>query len=1256
MRTTKALALVTALLSLLSPIGCFGIEDVDRTQANRVRKSVFEGEWIYHQTVIGVPYATWFTFIGEQTEKSERVRWDVQEDFLIAYRTYDLVDFTDSTAHLPGDHNENTPIAIFPIMKHFDVQRSYNAQTGEQYNVLQENDFDKHWYERQWMRVDWSQNLAPSFNFLVGQVEQTPGSHFVQKPGDPDSLLFGVKNGGAWIDHQSDSIATLESADYIDIVHRVMAAPATIEFEDWYDGQIYSYPACWFYYNVDCAPAEVTIRSAFLKADANDPYVAKDYPDNKLERDADGDPVTVAYESRDDLTPDPDGFEVRTPYFDKFGFFRTEREAFDRRYGETQSGQTFLINRFNIWQDAPGCVDDASATPYADCTVEPIVYFLSRGFPADLRDDAQLVADQWNEAFQEVVRALKYGDDRSFDEVEDVVILRDNTWSVDAEGATQNRGQRMGDIRYSQIVWVDQPDQAGLLGYGPAAIDPVSGQILSASAFVYGAGVDGYAQYGHDIVEITNDPSLLDTYLDHGDVTSDVHTRRITDENARSRTRDFVRNKVNTPRNKSIKSAGLRALKRDPAETRARLEAVRDTPLEQLLMSDRVLRAFGGATGPDTNNLTAGQRHQASPTSWAMGQAARREKFRQGRLASRNIMHSRAFDPSVIGLAQDLRDLPPDEAYAEIRSRVFRATTEHEVGHNLGLRHNFEASTDALNYGQQYWDLKGSGAQALEAPSQAQIDAGMRRHQYSSIMDYGSRFVSDVEGLQSYDRAAIAFGYGDLVEVFEDASAIDDLNLLEMYFLDDIVRHFRHYTKLPEMFGGVDAMHQRRFVPYQQIIDQNKGETTWDMWEVPYRFCSDEYEGATGTCAVFDEGADPYEIALSAHTLYKEYLPFLSFSRDQRYFSEWDYMSSVYFRTWWPMLTQYQNWVFDSYSWEADWDCIRDDVGCDLDATVDDPIYYGVENVPWAEAGDAGLSGAAATRLLLDGLGEVVAMPEPGSYYYDSAEDVMLVYSYDEDTLCPPGNPGPACSELNVPFGTGRWTDSYWAAETGYYFYDRLSYVGSFYDKLMALETVVSSGTYFLGVNSSAQLDQFAIGLNLFFPEEVYRIVGGASSEDYPSFAGRICDATQVFEPPVFSDPAHVFCDGNASRPVDPATSFTVELYAIWYGMAFLQDSFDTNFNDRIKIWLEGSGEQITVTDPALLATFVNPLNNRTYHASRAPNGGYSPGAALLTRAQRFADAYNLDPVPNNRYLLEALVSTIEDVRGTYDIYGYFWF
>jgi Met-zincin len=981
----------------------------------------------------------------------------------------------------------------------------------------------------------------------------------------------------------------------------------------------------------------------------DEPYAPKEFPDNTILRDENGEAIRVNYVDRDSLEPDPNGFVARASYFDKFGYFRVEREAYDRQYGETHSGKINLITRFNIWVDAPACINEGAAAPYADCTVKPIIYYTSPGFPVALREQAQITVDGWNRAFKRTVNKLKYDDARALEDVEDVVVLRDNTYAAE-DGTVTNRGQRIGDLRFNMLAWVDNPNLAGLLGYGPSSADPLSGEIIQASAFMYGAGVDQLARYGTDVVDLTNDPTLFDRFVNGEDVQVAVHQRQANDANARERTQRFAQQKINSTRNKDLRALGADAFRRDQGSLRARMDALKDTPLEERLASDPLQRAYASAHGLDPN---VAHSDAARPQNWAMGRAMHRERQRRKHLEQHNVTHARYFDTSVVSIADDLKDLPAEERYAELQRRIFRSTAEHEMGHNFGLRHNFEASTDALNYGREYWDLKGTGAQALELPTEDQLAAGIRQHQYASIMDYGSRFMSDIEGLGMYDEAAIAFGYGDLVEVF--AGAPDD-NLLELYSLEDVLRR-RHYTKLPEIFGGIDGMHDRRLVHYQQVIDQLAGRAPWDLWEVPYRFCSDEYDGATATCAVFDEGADAYEIADAARREYVEYFPFLAFARDNRYFNEWDYMWRLQSRTFWPMLSQYQNHVFTSFYEEYFYDCLAlGDPACDY-TDGSEAEYYNLQPVTWSEADDGGLPGAAATRLLLDTLGEVIAQPEPGSYFYDDAEQMQVLYSYAEDPLCPPGSPAPDCSELNVALGEGRFTESQWDVESGYTFYDRLLMVGSFYDKLVAVETAVTSDTYFLGVDTGADASRYAIGLSLYFPEEVHKLIGGVAAEDYATFAGVMCTQDQQYLPPSVSDPAASPCEGGPSQVVDPATSFTIELYAIWYGMAFLPYGFDLDFNDRMKIWLDGSGEQITPTDPGLVFTFTNPLNNRSYHAMRSIDGvTYAPGAALLDRAQRFADAYLLDPSLENRWRLENLVTTIEDVRGTYDLYGTFYF
>ena len=61
--------------------------------------------------------------------------------------------------------------------------------------------------------------------------------------------------------------------------------------------------------------------------------------------------------------------------------------------------------------------------------------------------------------------------------------------------------EQLGDLRYSFINWTTQAELSSPLGYGPSAADPLTGEIISANANVYGYVLDRYATWGADIVD-----------------------------------------------------------------------------------------------------------------------------------------------------------------------------------------------------------------------------------------------------------------------------------------------------------------------------------------------------------------------------------------------------------------------------------------------------------------------------------------------------------------------------------------------------------------------------------------------------------------------------------------------------------------------------------------------------------------------------------------------------------------------------------
>ena len=184
------------LLGVIASLGgCDkGGANVDRTQPNLVDKAIFEGEWWVSQTVIDADAeATGIAWSGAsgsdlgldngESGAIGRIRWVIDEDFLFAFRSFELVEGANADAG--GDGFRGQPLAAFEVIDHVDVKPLYNEVTGETLNVIEENTDDRRWFERDFMRVDWSENHVKSFFFpaelrAMGSWEIEPGAFFIQ--------------------------------------------------------------------------------------------------------------------------------------------------------------------------------------------------------------------------------------------------------------------------------------------------------------------------------------------------------------------------------------------------------------------------------------------------------------------------------------------------------------------------------------------------------------------------------------------------------------------------------------------------------------------------------------------------------------------------------------------------------------------------------------------------------------------------------------------------------------------------------------------------------------------------------------------------------------------------------------------------------------------------------------------------------------------------------------------------------------------
>jgi hypothetical protein len=381
------------------------VGDIDRTDPDKLRKADFKGVWFYQMTVIEAPVPSPVTFNGEQNfGGGASVIFDIQQDYLVAYPVSELYvlnsekewrkakirNYWDKDrSHEFMEIYVGAPVAAFKIDSHFDVKRDYNTSTGEQSNVISENTKDRKWFEREYIRVDWSTNYVKDLMFLAG-VSGSPVDYHVPE--------YEVDNPDRF--HMSE--------DALHFVVKVFLEPVSPTACSIYDLAPY-----------DCAGAVVKIRQSFRKVDPNNDYVPLYYSNDTHE--------------------------------DRFGFFLTTRQAFDKDFGVIYGNKRYYIQRWNLWESSrdklPITVDgtpvacrqtsdcEAHANfggkknqvhcwlddgwwtqghcvtwnpiAYHDRTPKPIVYHMSANWPKELWDVCYRTADVWSKPFKETVAWLK---------------------------------------------------------------------------------------------------------------------------------------------------------------------------------------------------------------------------------------------------------------------------------------------------------------------------------------------------------------------------------------------------------------------------------------------------------------------------------------------------------------------------------------------------------------------------------------------------------------------------------------------------------------------------------------------------------------------------------------------------------------------------------------------------------------------------------------------------------------------------------
>ena len=750
--------------------------------------------------------------------------------------------------------------------------------------------------------------------------------------------------------------------------------------------------------------------------------------------------------------------------------------------------------------------------------------------------------------------------------------------------------QRNGDLRYSFLYWVDRPQPSGPLGYGPSSADPETGEIISAAAYIYGANLDTYAKFAVDTINIINGNLDTDDILS-GKTISDVLAQTRTNRLARQA--EMLTDAARSAADNAVRSHGAtnatRLVKVATGIDDQAIMRIKGSPLEKLLLNDDVLPGLipgyqPGDTAPTDLLGTAMQ----YPVLSSQTRAARDQRFQT--LAQHGCVYMADFADDAIlatALKYDQMKLSPADMFSAVRADIFRGLADHETGHTMGLRHNFSASTDALNYDDHYWQIYTDTSM-----SQTQKEeSGLSEYAYASVMDYGSRFNSDIQGLGKYDKAAIRFGYGELIDVIPDAREHAWNGLTNDIFLYD-------YSKLPTEVGGIDKIS----VPatgvraYSELISSLLSSNTPIVEERPYKFCSDEFEGSLD-CKTWDYGANQREIVGAAADMYRNYFVFNGFKRGRvtwrddlylnrvqsHYFTRYN-EAFMYYYFLNDYLTNYNAYLHSINGNAAPID-IKDDL---LLASID----------------------------ALNALGTVIETPEPGLHCPTALSPQIATFPLDsygryDSSQCLTGQPQ---ALLNVPDAKSFFTDF----SDDYYY--RINRVGSVQEKLIALLTLTNSQGSFFRVDPNADISNYSINFYQVFRDQVVKLMSGVIRNDSISYAGTLVPAPTSTDPtatgyqPIPVVDLATYGIPNAPMPqymlpgaihVTTPMSKTVRYWTLVLGLARLGSTWDASldFQNYVNIAVKGADDDFTLTNVAI-NEYTHPTTGVTY---RAPSYNTKP-------------------------------------------------
>jgi hypothetical protein len=512
-----------------------------------------------------------------------------------------------------------------------------------------------------------------------------------------------------------------------------------------------------------------------------------------------------------------------TPDHDEFGFFKNERLVLNDEFDSQRKEREILLNRWSPIRKN-----------------NELLYYLSSNFS---KPKNKMLLDATHKTINVINKGLKTANS-----------------PFQIKLVEQELGKKEvspGDLRYNTIVLIEDPLANGLLGYGPSVSNPFTGEIVQAHVNMYGgvlksivrriynAAADitierakGEAEMLSGITVTAEALSVLPGPLATMLATAIEEVEESTETDLATGELEFDVTRV-----KEISTEGV--ISDDSRSKRLNSLSIQDIEKRlQLRMNEKVnlrvqlaQRLNGNLEGLDalerktieleTQEYGENINHKHSPEFFPIG-------------GTTKVVYPELF--KVLGVKNtdgtlkkfdELTKTQKKQVFQIVLEKSWMATLIHEIGHNLGLRHNFTGSTDKDNF---------------YTKAEAELLGMEGQPAYSSIMEYSYSKFNQLKALGKYDIAALRFAYAREVELKDGSIA-----------------------KVSGSISNFD----------EQLALDGKSRKE-------YSYCTDENAGLSSLCNRFDEGTTLEEIAKFRIKNYQDMYQYRNFRDGKLDFSAYD--------------------------------------------------------------------------------------------------------------------------------------------------------------------------------------------------------------------------------------------------------------------------------------------------------------------------------------------------------------------------------